>query len=260
MKKPLPVGLELYSVRNTLKNDLEGTLAKVREFGYDAVEFAGEPIFEAKRVAEALKSSGLWVSSWHVPYTALLCDDQTFEKTVEYHLTAGTKYLMIPWIPDDWMNSPEALKATAEKLDTLSEKLSKYGLFTGYHNHTAEFKPLGDTGKTTWSLLREYTCDKFVMQLDTGNAMAGGADVNAELLAAPGRSQIIHLKPYSVKTGFATMLGEDDIDYPTIMSFCKTRGGTELYVIEYECESLYSDMEGARLCVKNLREKFGNLL
>ncbi|NLE12407.1 MAG: sugar phosphate isomerase/epimerase [Clostridiales bacterium] len=258
----MPVALELYSVRNTLKDDLEGTLEKVKGFGYDCVEFPGSPVFEAKRIAAAVKAAGLWVCSWHVGFDSLICDDEKLKATIEYHLTAGNKYLIIPWLPNEWLADPEAIKRSGERLNELSEKLGAYGLYTGYHNHSAEFKPLGDEGKTAWTLLREATCDKFVMQIDTGNAFHGGANVNAELLAAPGRSDIIHLKPYSSKTGYATMIGnEDDMnDYPTILSFCRGEGKTHTVVIEYECVELYTEMEGARLCVKNLREKFGSYL
>jgi sugar phosphate isomerase/epimerase len=100
------------------------------------------------------------------------------------------------------------------------------------------------------------------MQLDTGNALNGGADVNAEILASAGRTQIIHLKPYSLANGYETIIGDlgDSIDYNTILPFCKEKGGTLVYVIEYECETLFTDLEGVRICIKNLKEKYGNLL
>lgn len=258
----IPVGLELYSVRKTLAQDLEGTLDAVKGFGYDAVEFAGKPQYDAPRVAAALKASGLYCSSWHVPYDSLLTTEERFNETVEYHQTVGNKYLVIPYLPPDWMNSLEAIKKTAEKLNALSEKLAKYGMYTGYHNHTKEFTKLPDADLTVWSAIREYTNDNFIMQIDTGNALAGNADLNDELSKAAGRSQIVHIKPYSREKGFATMIGnpEDDNNYNFILNFCKEKGGTFIYIIEYECETLYTDMQGVELCIKAFKEKFGDLL
>ncbi|MFA6947673.1 MAG: sugar phosphate isomerase/epimerase family protein [Eubacteriales bacterium] len=258
--KKIPVGVELYSVRKALSEDLEGTLEALASYGYEAVEFAGAPQYTPARTAAALRASGLTVSSWHTPYDALLTNDETFYKTAAHHLACGNRYMVIPWMPEDWMNSLESLKVTAEKLNKLSERLAEYGMFTGYHNHTAEFKPVGDTGKTTWTLLRELTCPQFLMQMDTGNCMAGDGDVNAELLAGAGRSQIVHLKPYSKTKGYATMIGDDDIDYKTIMNFCKKDGGTQIYVIEYEDAATYSELEGVRVCIERLKTLYGDLL
>ncbi|MCL2518916.1 MAG: sugar phosphate isomerase/epimerase [Oscillospiraceae bacterium] len=260
--KKIPVGLELYSVRNTLAKELEGTLAAVRSYGYVAVEFAGHPQYEAKRTAEALKANDLYCCSWHVPYDLLLTSDEVLKNTIEFHNIVGNKYLVIPGMPHEWMDSLDAIKATSEKLDKLSEKLAAHGMFTGYHNHTFEYTKLPGTDLTIWSALRENTNPNFIMQLDTGNALAGDADVNGELLKAAGRSQIIHLKPYSRKNGYATMIGndDDDIDYNTILKFCKNEGGTHIYVIEYESAVLYSDLDGVRIALASLNEKFGDLL
>lgn len=262
MANKIIIGVELFSVRKTLAVDLEGTLDKIKSFGYEAVEFAGEPQYEAKRTFEALKASDLICSSWHVPFDSLLGTEDKLKETIEFHAAVGNKYLVMPWIPEEMMNSLEAVKATGEKIDKLSETLAPHGMYTGYHNHGSEFKPLKDADITIWSALRENTNDNFVMQLDTGNALSGDADVNGELLKGVGRSQIIHLKPYSKKNGFATMIGndDDDIDYPTVLKFCKEKGGTHTYVIEYESEELYSDMDGVKLCIERLKDLYGDLL
>ncbi len=260
--KKIPVGLELYSVRKTLAQDLEGTLDAVKSYGYDAVETAGKPQYEAARVAAALKASGLYCSSAHVPYDSLLTTEENFNATVEYNKTIGNNYLIIPGIPQAWVNTLDALMLTGEKLNKLSEKLSTFGMYTGYHNHNWEFALIPGTDMTIWSGIREYTNKNFLMQIDTGNALKGNADLNSEILKAEGRSQIVHIKPYSRENVFATMIGNaDDVnDYDTIMKFCKDKGGTFIYVIEYECETLYTDMEGVKLCIEAFRKKFGHLL
>ncbi|MDD4773166.1 MAG: sugar phosphate isomerase/epimerase [Eubacteriales bacterium] len=258
----IPISLELYSVRKALAADLEGTMKKVKSYGYEAVEFAGTPAFTAQRYAEALKETGLWCSGWHWSYQPFFGTDEEFEETVKFHKEVGNKNIIISSMPDDMLNSYEAVCKTAEKLNAASARLAAHGMRTGYHNHSSEFKVLPENGKTIWSTLREKTVSDFIMQIDTGNAMSGGADVNAEILASEGRAQIVHLKPYSSKTGYETIIGDlgDDMDYNTILPFCKEKGGTEVYVIEYECETLFSELEGVCICIENLRSKYGNLL
>ena len=262
MSVKIPVALEMFSVRNTLAKDFVGTLAAVKSYGYDAVEFAGTYPHDAKFIANALKETDLYCCSWHVGYEQLLTSDEKLKETIEFHKTAGNNYVIIPWLPSEWMNTLDAMKATGEKFNQLSAKLKEYGMYTGYHNHDAEFKPLDGSDLTMWSAMREFTCDDFIMQLDTGNAMSGDADVNGELLKAAGRSQIIHLKPYSKTKGFATMIGNDDdaMDYNTILTFCKEKGGTHMYVIEYECEEIYTESDGVKLAVERLRSMYGDLL
>lgn len=256
------ISLELYSVRKSLSADLEGTLKKVKSYGYEAVEFAGTPEFPAQRYASALKEAGLWCSGWHFSYQSLLGSDEEFEATVKFHKEAGNKNIIISWMPEDMLDSYDSVCRTAEKLNAVSVKLASRGMFTGYHNHSAEFKILPENGKTIWTTLREKTLPGFIMQIDTGNAMNGGADVNAEIFSSEGRTQIIHLKPYSRKNGFETIIGDlgDDIDYKAILPFCKEKGGAQVYVIEYECETLFSDLEGVRICIENLKSKYGDLL
>ncbi len=263
MTTKIPVGVELYSVRNSLSKDLEGTLEAVRQFGYTVVEFASNPQqMDAKRIVKAMNYSDLTCSSWHCPYSLLLGDDDTLKATAEFMAEVGCKYPVMPGIPQDWLATDDAVKATAEKMNALVEKLRPYGISTGYHNHNWEFQKL-ESGKTKWSALREATVPEFLMQLDTGNALNGKADVNAELFAAEGRSKIVHLKPFSLTRGYDTMIGADDdaIDYKSILEFCKTKGGTEVYIIEYESAALYSsDCEGVRWALFNLQQKFGDLL
>lgn len=258
----IPISLELFSVRKSLSADLEGTLKAVKSYGYEAVEFAGTPEFPAERYAAALKEAGLWCSGWHYSYQPLFGTDDEFASAVKFHQTVGNKHIIIPWIPDEMLNTYDAICKTAEKFNAVVAKLKPYGMFTGYHNHSAEFKILPENGKTIWSTLREKTVPGFIMQLDTGNALNGGADVNAEILSSEGRTQIIHLKPYSIKNGYETVIGDlgDSIDYNTILPFCKEKGAAIVYVIEYECETLFTDLEGVRICINNLKEKYGNLL
>ena len=74
------------------------------------------------------------------------------------------------------------------------------------------------------------------MQLDTGNALSGGADLLETLKAFPGRNQSIHWKPFSAKEGFSAVVGEDDQDWEELLRWSETKGRTEWIVLEYEKE------------------------
>jgi len=256
----IPVGVELYSVKDALSKDLEGTLTAIKNYGYEVVEFAGNPQYDAQRTAKALKDIGLKCSSWHVPFDSL--SDDKIDSTIEFHAAVGNQFLIVPWIPHEQMQDLESLKKLCEKLDKISEKLKKNNMFTGYHNHSDEFQTIKGGNSSVWSALRENTNKDFVMQIDTGNALKGDAKLNEEIAAAAGRSQIIHLKPYSLTNGYATMIGDADdiIDYKFIFDFAKTKGDTKYFIVEYECIEKYGELEGVKLCIDAIRAKFDNLL
>ena len=259
-----PISLELYSVRKALEKDMPGTLKKVKSLGYDAVEmYGGTPVNRSpEEYAAAIRDAGLWLSGWHISPDDLFSSEEHFREVVKFHQAVGNKYLIMAWLPDAWLSDYETLKQTADKLNAMSRRLAEYGLATGYHNHSEAFHLIPETGKSMWSTLRELTVPEFVMQLDTGNALCGNADVNAEVFAAEGRLPLVHLKPYSRKTGYETVLADlgDDIDYAAILPFCQEKGGTKVFVIEYECEALFDEIEGVRICIDNLKAKYGDLL
>ena len=89
-------------------------------------------------------------------------------------------------------------------------------------------------GLLPWDIVAENTLPQVILQLDTGNAASGGADVPAVLEKYPGRSQSIHFKPYSAAEKFAPAIGADDLPWEKILDFCEKRGNTEWIVVEYE--------------------------
>lgn len=243
-------GLELYSVRDELARDLRGTLKAVKAMGYEAVEFAGAYAHPAEEVAAALKEAGLVCCGWHTPYEYL--QDDRLEGTIAYNKTVGNRYVIAPGVWGDDVKSIEGWKRIAATFNEISRKLMLHGMVTGYHNHDFEFKPVD--GGVPYEVFFDNTDRSVVMQLDNGNALGGGADVCALLRKYPGRARTVHLKPYSRRNGFDTMIGEDDIPWAEFMELCGSVGGTEWYIVEYESEKLYSPMEGVKRCIDALRK------
>ncbi len=244
----VPIAVQLYSVREDCARDFAGTMAAVAEMGYEGVEFAGFHDHTAEQVRKMLDDTGLKVAGAHISLDQLLGD--AFEATVEFHATIGNRYLIVPWIPEQYRESAEAWKRTAELFNELAEKLKPHGMRIGYHNHHVEFQPLD--GACGWEIFFDNTVPEVIMQIDTGNAVHGGADPVAYVRKYPGRAVTVHVKEYSASNDKA-LVGEGDIDWAAFFEACETVGGTEWYIVEQETYA-YPPLECVRRCLENLRK------
>ena len=245
--KVIPIGLGLFSVRRALEGDLEGTLCKVRDMGYEAVEFFGKAHDDPARVKAALAAAGLKVAGWHISIDTL--SDAVFGATVAYHKAIGNKNLVVPGLPEEMTCSAAAWRATSAKMGGFVAKLAAEGMTLGYHNHHTEFAVL-EGGQCAWDIMAG--APGLVLQLDNGNAMMGGADTLAMLKKYPGRGLTVHLKPYSLKDGHSTMIGEDDIPWLETFAELERQDATECALVEYE-DAKYEEFEGVRLCIEALK-------
>ncbi len=252
----IPIALQVYSVRNEAAKDLPGVLKAVAKMGYEGVEFAGYYGWSGGDVRKMLDDNGLKCAGTHIGLETLLGDE--FEKSVEFHRTIGNKFPIVPGLAEEYRSSREAWLKTAEIFNELADKLAPLGMRTGYHNHTAEFQPLD--GELPWDTLAGHTKQAVVMQMDTGNAMGGGADPVPFLERYPGRSGTVHLKPYSVSlakqdaaAAYSPLIGEDELPWADIFRICETTGGTEWCIVEYESDK-YPPMEAVDLCLQKLKE------
>lgn len=245
----IPVALEMYSVRKEFTANPLETMKAVKAMGYEGVEFAGPAQFSPEFYAALLHETGLVCCGWHTPWACV--QEDKFEETVRLNQAVGNKYVIIPGLS---AKTHEEWKAMGLQLNEISDKLAHYGMRTGYHCHDTDFKPLD--GKCTWDTFMSVTTDRAVMQLDTGNAVAGGADIMGELNKYPGRCKTIHLKPYSQAKKYEPLIGEDECPWNDILDFCVKKGDTEWYIIEYECPA-YPPLEAVEKCLKALRTIIG---
>ncbi len=223
----LPIALQVYSLRDLFTENPLKTMRAIREMGYTGVEFFGN-YFKPEFYAALLKETGLVCAGWHTDIYDL---EQNFDNVIERNLAVGNKFVCVPWFSapsvDEWLNF-------AERLNVIAEKLAPYGLRTGFHCHAHEFQSID--GKLPWDIVAQNTIPQVILQVDTGNALCGNADVLSTLKKYAGRNQTIHFKPYSKATGYDSMAGEDDQDWEAIMSYCEQSGNTEWVIVEYECE------------------------
>jgi sugar phosphate isomerase/epimerase len=221
----LPLGLELYSVRDQMKVDFPGTLAAVKSAGFTEVEAAALPNLPAQEVRSGLDKAGLRCVSAHVGMGDL---QGKFEQTVAYYKTLGVEYLLCAspgfrnpgtgkrtMTLDDWHYS-------AEQFNLFGEKLAKVGIKFAYHNHTGEFQ--STEGKVPYEeLLRLTDPRKVSFEMDCGWVVVAGFDPAKLLEAHPHRIVMLHVKDFKApeggaKEGKVTELGRGVINYKPILA------------------------------------------
>jgi len=244
----IPIALQLYSIRTDCAKDLPGCLAAVKKMGYDGVEFAGFYNRSAQDLHKMLDDNGLKVAGSHIGLDTLL--GEQFDKSVEFHQGIGNTHLIVPGLAENRRNSAQAWHETAKIFNEIAAKLKPNGMFTGYHNHIIEFKPMD--GEVPWDIFFGNTVPEVVMQVDTGHVLRAGGDPIAVADKYPGRAKTVHLKEFSSKNPKA-LIGEGDMKWNDWFTWCETKGGTEWYIVEQETYP-FEPMKCVDLCLKKLRE------
>jgi sugar phosphate isomerase/epimerase len=250
--KAIPMGLELYSVRNALKQDPEGTVHAVAQMGYAGVEFYA-PYFEwteaqAKQMRKLLDDLGIRCFSTHND-SAYLTKDKS-DRARDLNLILGSKYVVVASAkpaagPDGWI-------AVADLLNAAADRLEPSGLKTGYHNHEVEFRPMD--GRRPIETIAAKTEPSVMLQLDVGTCLQAGSDPVAWIRANPGRIRSLHCKDWSPDPakGYKVLFGEGSADWKNIFAAAESAGGAEYYLMEQEGSNL-SELDTARACLQSYR-------
>jgi sugar phosphate isomerase/epimerase len=251
--KNVPVGLELYSVRDKLKEDLMGTVKAVAKMGYECVEFFS-PYFDwtpayAKEVRKLLDDLGVRCYSTHNGARSFA--PEHIDHAIELNHILGSKYVVMASAGkvvglDGW-------KSVADRLNQASQKMKPAGLRSGFHNHQVEFMPID--GVRPMEALARNTEKDVTLQLDVGTCVHAGSDPVAWISANPGRITSIHCKDWSPEPdrGYRVLFGEGVSPWKKIFDACEKTGGIEFYLIEQE-GSRYSSIETAERCLATFRK------
>ena len=184
------IGLQLYTVRDQMKSDFDGTVAKVASIGYKEVEFAGYFGRTPEQVRAVIDRNGLTSPSCHVEYAVL--SDQ-WPSVIESSKTIGQSYIVCPWIPEEIRKQPDGWKRAIDTFNHAGEISKKSGIQFAYHNHWFEFLPVN--GKLPYDMLLEQ-CDPDLvkMELDLCWITVAGADPLTYFDRYPGRFPLVHVK------------------------------------------------------------------
>ena len=248
----IPVGLELYSVRDDLKKDLSGTVRSVAGMGYQCVEFYA-PYYQwtldyAKQVREELDSLGVRCYSTHNDSEAL--KPEGIHKAVELNQAMDAKYIVLAH-PGEDIKDEDGWKRIAELLNQANQLLGSHGMHAGYHNHDAEWQPIGR--KKPMEILAAGTEKSVMLQLDVGTCLKAGGDPVAWVEANPGRIRSMHCKDWSPEKGYKVLFGEGAAPWKKLFAAAESQGGIEFYLIEQE-GSDYSAMDTAARCLAEYRK------
>ncbi len=249
MKNEIPIALQLYSIReDCAERGLPAVLEEVAQMGYDGVEFAGYHGMSAKALRAELDKNGLKVAGTHTKLPDLLGD--ALLPTLDFNREIGNRYVICPGLPEEYRDSLDAWEKTAGLFNELSEKLAAHDMMVGYHNHTHEFVPID--GVLPWDVFYGNTRKEVIMQLDTGNALAGGMDVAPFIEKYPNRSITVHLKERALEGDTKAVIGDGDVNWSEIFRLCEEIGGTKWYIVEQESYA-HPPMECVRICLERVR-------
>ena len=191
------IGIQLYTVRDAMKADVPGTLAKVAATGYKEIEFAGYFGHSPTEISELLKKNGLTSPSSHVGYDIV---ENHWPEALETAKTLGQTNIVCPYIDEKIRGTADGWKKIVDTFNKAGEASKKAGIQFAYHNHWWEFVPdkaLG--GKFAYDHLLESTDKNNVkMELDLCWISVAGQDPVAYFTKYPGRFPLVHVKDMKV--------------------------------------------------------------
>lgn len=236
----LPYALQLYTVRDHLAKDVAGTLAKVKEAGYDHVELAGFGDATPEAYRGMLDAAGLTAVSCHFGIDEA-CGSP--DRVTDACAAFGLRYAVVPYASAEdeagWLE-------IARRLDVCGAALRARGIRLCYHNHAHEFTRF--SGRYAFDLLyAETKPEHLAAQIDSFWVRHGGEDPAAYIRKYAGRCPLLHVKdraPEGAKPIFAE-LGRGTMDWDPIFAAAKA-AGVQWYIVEQD-EASIDSLEAARI-------------
>jgi sugar phosphate isomerase/epimerase len=253
------IGLQLYTVREAMKTDFAGTIAKVAAVGYKEVEFAGYFDHSPKDVRAILDKIGLAAPSCHVGYDVV---EKKWPETLEAAKIVGHQYVICPWIDEKQRVEPDGWKRAADLFNRAGEASKKVGIQFGYHNHSFEFDPAPSLGgKLPYDFLLAETDPKLVvMEMDLCWISVAAKDPLGYFDKYPGRFPLVHVKDWvkdsssssayqgamgqSVKFGGRMAdVGQGSIDWKNLFARAEKAGIKHYFVENDDPKSAFEDIK-----------------
>jgi len=222
----IPVGLQLYTVRDECAKNFVGTLKKVANIGYKGVELAGTYSLSANELKKVLSDLDLKCIGNHMP------GERDLKKLIDFNLELGCSYVWGPCLPKGKLpdNETECLDMAAYA-NKVGAELKKNGIHLYYHNHAKEFEKI--KGKYILDWLYENTDPKLVMaEIDVMWVQYAGVDPASYIRKYPKRCPLIHIKDMDKDRSF-TEVGHGVLDFNSIFSACN-EVGTKWYIVEQD--------------------------
>ncbi len=254
----VPLGLQLYSVRDLLPKDYAGTLKQLGQLGFKEVESAGYYNHSAVEVKQAMSDAGLHLVSAHYSMDELHKD---LDKVLSFNKELGVSYIICSYpghknpakAKGEDMFSLEDWRWNAEQWNAIGAKVSAAGMKFGYHNHTMEFHAID--GVVPYVELMKLTDPAHVtMEMDCGWVTVAGANPIEYLRKYPKRISMLHVKDFKNITASSSIrnvptiveLGQGSIDYRPILAEAAKAGVVKHCFVEQEGYNV-PPMEGLKI-------------
>ncbi|PHU40509.1 sugar phosphate isomerase [Pseudobutyrivibrio ruminis] len=200
MEKKLPVGIQVYGLRDLLENtpeNFKSVMTKVKEMGYDGVELAGLYGLEPEFVKKTLDEVGLTPISAHVAFQEMMDD---IDKVIADYSVIGVKYLVMPYMAEEYRPAnPAGFKEFLPLLNEVGEKIHKAGMTFLYHNHDFEFVKL-ENGKWGYDeMFDAIPAENLQSELDTCWCDVATGEAPEFIKKYTDRIPVVHLKDYIKK-------------------------------------------------------------
>ena len=250
LRKKTPVALQLYTLRELMQTDFKGTVAKVAEIGYDAVELAGYGDMSAKEMKQFLGNLGLQCAGSHEGYDLL---SEQLDETIAYNKEIGNKYIICPSMPNQWRDGgADSFRRFGEQLNRIGEKTKQAGIQLCYHNHDFEFKT--ENGKYLINYLFESAdTDLVKSEVDVYWIQYSGNNPVDFIKQYKDRCAMIHMKDMAndAERSFAPV-GTGIMDLKSIVAASKA-GNAKWYVVEQD-RTKRPPLEAISISLQNMRK------
>ena len=241
LPKKHPIGLQLYSLRDVIKNDIKGIISKVAAIGYKEVETYGYSAkggfwgLDAKAFDTLLKDNGIKAPSGHYDLEDFMSGKSSdgLKSYIEAANIIGSEYITVPYLGAGIRKTADDYKKLSEKLNEGARICKASGLKFAYHNHDFEFTKFGDT--TGYEIMLNSTDKKLVdFELDLYWAVRSNADPLTLFKNHPNRFKMFHVKDMDkINKGNNTEVGQGGVDFKSIFTGAKT-AGVKHYFVEHE--------------------------
>jgi len=265
-KKSFGVGLQLYTVRDAMAEDLPGTLKKLSDLGYKNLELAsysegkfyGMAPEEFKKMVNDL---GMDAISSHAGVESTGITVENAKIMADAHAALGVQFCVQPWVNEVDRNI-ETYKRMIADWNKVGEIMKGVGIQFGYHNHNFEFADLDGIIPYYDIFLPEMDADLITMELDLFWAEKAGQNPIEMFNKYPGRFQLLHLKDmmtkqppfYDVVKDDICSVGAGVIDFKEILAAVKV-AGTKYTFVEDDNQGNGKPFEGVGLSIENLTTK-----
>ena len=251
------LGLQLYSVRDSMKSNLQGTIEAVGKMGYKFVEPAGysDGLFYGKSPEEfkaLVESNGMIVLTSHTGHNYPDSGEwestmQWWDKAIESHITVGAKYIVQPGMDKLGYSSLAGLKSFCDYFNAVGEKCNAKGIKFGYHNHRKEFSEL--EGQVIYDYMLQNTdSSKVFFQMDLYWIHEGGANALDYFKKYPGRFTFFHVKDSAELGGTGSVM-----DFKPLLESAEL-AGAKYFLIEVEQYTTGNQIESVKQSLEFLND------